>query len=204
MEAMPGMYMVASRRAVEATFKNSEVFSSEGVPRAGQRAAADPAERRPAPAPQVPEGPRPDLRPEADGRDRGRRHRAGQPLHRRSSIDRGECHFTHEFAEPFPSAVFLGPHGPAVGGARHLPAPQGRHHPPGHHRDGAAGAQQIQKRHRPGALRVLRRHPRRAARRHRSDDILTRFNPRRSRASSSRARRSSTSASCSSSPASTP
>src|SRR5438128_1260839 len=30
MEAMPGMYMVASRRAVEATFKNTDVFSSEG------------------------------------------------------------------------------------------------------------------------------------------------------------------------------
>ena len=30
MEAMPGMFMVASRAAVEATFKNTEVFSSEG------------------------------------------------------------------------------------------------------------------------------------------------------------------------------
>src|SRR5450432_1606972 len=30
LEAMPGVYMVASREAVESTLKNSEVFSSEG------------------------------------------------------------------------------------------------------------------------------------------------------------------------------
>ena len=30
-------------------------------------------------------------------------------------IDRGECNFTEEFAELFPSSVFLGPHGPARG-----------------------------------------------------------------------------------------
>ena len=49
-EAMPGVHLVASRAAVEATLKNSEVFSSEGFLELGQRAAAHPVERRPAAA----------------------------------------------------------------------------------------------------------------------------------------------------------
>ena len=164
MEAMPGMYMVASRAAVEATFKNTERVLVGGLPRARQRAAAHPAERRPAAPPQVPQDPRPDLRAEA----RWTRSRTTSPrastTSSTSSMRRGECHFTDEFAEQFPSAVFLGLMGlPWEELDTFLRLKDGIIRP-GAHRHGAGGASADPARHRPGALRVLRRHPRRAAR----------------------------------------
>jgi cytochrome P450 len=108
LEAMPGVYMVASREAVEATLKNSEVFSSEGgflelgnvrplIP-----LSVDPPRHLtyrkildPIFAPK-----QMDLI-EGDVTDRVNRFID-------AFIDRGECNFTNEFAEPFPSSVFLG------------------------------------------------------------------------------------------------
>ncbi len=46
--------------------------------------------------------------PAADGRDRGRRHRAGEPLHRPVRSTAASATSRNEFAEQFPSAVFLG------------------------------------------------------------------------------------------------
>ena len=108
LEAMEGVYMVASREAVEATLKNSEVYSSEGgflelgnvrplIP-----LSVDPPRHLtyrkildPIFAPK-----QMDLI-EGDVTDRVNHFID-------AFIDRGECNFTTEFAEPFPSSVFLG------------------------------------------------------------------------------------------------
>ena len=176
-EAMPGMFMVASRRAVEATFKNSEVFSSEGFLELGNVRPLIPLSVDPPRHLKYRKILDPDLRPEADGRHRGRRHRPGQPLHRPVRSTAASATSPHEFAEQFPSSVFLGPHGPAVGGARHVPPPEGRHPPPGHHRHGSARS----------ACRSSATSARSSTRTSTrilderlddtADDILTRFNP---------------------------
>ena len=135
MEAMPGMYMVASRARGRGHVQEQRGVLVGGLPGAGQRAPAHPAQRRPAPAPEVPQGPRPDLRSASDGRDRGRRHRPRQPLHRPvRSARRVPLHARVRRAVPVGGVPRA--HGSAVGGARHLPAPEGRHHPSRHHRDG--------------------------------------------------------------------
>ena len=107
MEAMPGMYMVASRAAVEATFKNSEVFSSEGFLELGNVRPLIPLSVDPPHHLKYRKLLDPIFAPkqmdaiEGDVTDRVN-HFIDQ------FVDRGECHFTDEFAEQFPSAVFLG------------------------------------------------------------------------------------------------
>ncbi len=106
-EAMPGVYMVASREAVEATLKNSEVFSSEGFLELGNVRPLIPLSVDP---------PRhltyrkildPLFAPkQMDAIEGDVTDRVNHFID--TFIDRGECNFTHEFAEPFPSSVFLG------------------------------------------------------------------------------------------------
>jgi cytochrome P450 len=108
LEAMPGVYMVASREAVEATLKNSEVFSSEG-------GFLELGNVRPL-IPLSVDPPRhltyrkildPIFAPkQMDAIEGDVTERVNHFID--AFIDRGECNFTNEFAEPFPSSVFLG------------------------------------------------------------------------------------------------
>jgi cytochrome P450 len=107
MEAMPGMFMVASRAAVEATFKNNEVFSSEGFLDLGNVRPLIPLSVDPPRHLKYRKILDPIFAPkqmdaiEGDVTDRVN-HFIDE------FIDRGACHFTNEFAEKFPSSVFLG------------------------------------------------------------------------------------------------
>ena len=106
-EAMPGVHLVASRAAVEATLKNSEVFSSEGFLELGNVRPLIPLSVDPPRHLKYRKILDPIFAPkqmdaiEGDVTDRVN-HFIDE------FIDRGECNFTTEFAEPFPSAVFLG------------------------------------------------------------------------------------------------
>jgi cytochrome P450 len=107
MEAMPGMYMVASRRAVEATFKNSEVFSSEGFLELGNVRPLIPLSVDPPRHLKYRKILDPIFAPkQMDAIEDDVTARVNHFIDQFEA--RGECHFTHEFAEQFPSAVFLG------------------------------------------------------------------------------------------------
>jgi cytochrome P450 len=104
---MPGMYMVASRRAVEATFKNSEVFSSEGFLELGNVRPLIPLSVDPPRHLEYRKILDPIFAPkQMDAIEDDVTARVNHFIDQFES--RGECHFTHEFAEQFPSAVFLG------------------------------------------------------------------------------------------------
>ena len=94
-----------------------------------QRAPAHPVERRPPAAREVPQDPRPAVRAEADGGARGRHHRARQPLHRRVRRPR-RVPLHQRVRGAVPVVGVPRSDGPAVGGARHPAAPEGRHHAP--------------------------------------------------------------------------
>ena len=106
-EAMPGMFMMTSRAAVEATFKNNGVFSSEGFLELGNVRPLIPLSVDPPRHLKYRKILDPIFAPkqmdaiEGDVTDRVN-HFIDQ------FVDRGECHFTNEFAEQFPSSVFLG------------------------------------------------------------------------------------------------
>jgi cytochrome P450 len=107
MEAMPGMYMVASRAAVEATFKNSEVFSSEGFLELGNVRPLIPLSVDPPRHLKYRKVLDPIFAPrQMDAIEDDVTARVNHFIDQFEA--RGECHFTHEFAEQFPSAVFLG------------------------------------------------------------------------------------------------
>ena len=107
MEAMPGMYMVASRRAVEATFKNTEVFSSEGFLELGNVRPLIPLSVDPPRHLKYRKILDPIFAPrQMDAIEDDVTARVNHFIDQFEA--RGECHFTHEFAEQFPSAVFLG------------------------------------------------------------------------------------------------
>jgi cytochrome P450 len=106
-EAMPGVYMVASRDAVEATLKNSEVFSSEGFLELGNVRPLIPLSVDPPRHLKYRKILDPIFAPkQMDAIEGDVTDRVNHFLD--MFIDRGECNFTHEFAEPFPSSVFLG------------------------------------------------------------------------------------------------
>ncbi len=106
-EAMPGVYMVASREAVEATLKNSEVFSSEGFLELGNVRPLIPLSVDPPRHLKYRKILDPIFAPkQMDAIEGDVTERVNHFID--MFIDRGECHFTHEFAEPFPSSVFLG------------------------------------------------------------------------------------------------
>src|SRR4029079_18612283 len=107
MEAMPGMYMVASRAAVEATFKNSEVFSSEWCLGLGNVRPLIPLSVDPPRHLKYRKILDPIFAPrQMDAIEDDVTARVNHFIDQFEA--RGECHFTHEFAEKFPSAVFLG------------------------------------------------------------------------------------------------
>ena len=107
MEAMPGMYMVASRRAVEATFKNTEVFSSEGFLELGNVRPLIPLSVDPPRHLKYRKILDPIFAPrQMDAIEDDVTARVNHFIDQFEA--RGECHFTHEFADKFPSAVFLG------------------------------------------------------------------------------------------------
>jgi cytochrome P450 len=107
MEAMPGMFMVASRAAVEATFKNNEVFSSEGFLDLGNVRPLIPLSVDPPRHLKYRKILDPIFAPkQMDAIEDDVTERVNHFIDQ--FIDRGECHFTNEFAEPFPSSVFLG------------------------------------------------------------------------------------------------
>ena len=78
-----GFAVVASRAAVDEVLRDPASLHVAGHRPAGQRAPAHSPQRGPAGAQEVPPDPRPALRPEEDGRDRGGRRLPGEPLHRR-------------------------------------------------------------------------------------------------------------------------
>ena len=107
MEAMPGMYMVASRAAVEATFKNPEVFSSEGFLELGNVRPLIPLSVDPPRHLKYRKILDPIFAPrQMDAIEDDVTARVNHFIDQFEA--RGECHFTHEFADKFPSAVFLG------------------------------------------------------------------------------------------------
>jgi cytochrome P450 len=107
MEATPGMYMVASRRAVEATFKNTEVFSSEVFLELGNVRPLIPLSVDPPRHLKYRKILDPIFAPrQMDAIEDDVTARVNHFIDQFEA--RGECHFTHEFAEKFPSAVFLG------------------------------------------------------------------------------------------------
>ena len=177
LQPMDGMAMTFSRELTEYVLRHHELFSSTWRPRPRQCAAADPAQRRPAPALEVPASILdPLFAPKRmDEQEADITQRVNHFID--TFIDDGECNFTEDFAELFPSAVFLGLMGLAVGRARHVHPPARRHPAPGEVRSRwrrsttearLAGAA----RDGPGDLRVLRRprstSGRTAHRRHRS------------------------------------
>jgi len=106
-EPMEGMAMVCSREAVEATFKNSDVFSSEGFLDLGNTRPLIPLSVDPPAHLKYRKILDPLFAPkqmeaiEGDVTDRVN-HFIDM------FVDRGHCNFTEELAVPFPSAVFLG------------------------------------------------------------------------------------------------
>ncbi len=74
--------------------------------------------------------------------------------------DRGSCNFTEELAVPFPSAVFLGLMGLAVGRTRDAASPQGRDHAARRRGPEPRKGNADPHRDRDGDLRLLQRHPR--------------------------------------------
>ena len=161
MEAMPGMYMVASRRAVEATFKNTEVFSSEGFLELGNVRPLIPLSVDPPRHLKYRKILDPIFAPrQMDAIEDDVTARVNHFIDQFEA--RGECHFTHEFAEKFPSAVFLGLMGlPWEELDTFLRLKDGIIRPGGIEME-QEERQQIQRDIGAGALRVLRRHPRRA------------------------------------------
>jgi cytochrome P450 len=106
-EVSPGMSMVASRRAVEATFKNTDVFSSEGFLELGNVRPLIPLSVDPPRHLKYRKILDPIFAPRAmDAIEDDVTARVNHFIDQFQA--RGECHFTHEFAEQFPSAVFLG------------------------------------------------------------------------------------------------
>jgi cytochrome P450 len=106
-EAMPGVHLVASRAAVEATLKNSEVFSSEGFLELGNVRPLIPLSVDPPRHLKYRKILDPIFAPkQMDAIEGDVTERVNHFIDQ--FIDRGECHFTNEFAEQFPSAVFLG------------------------------------------------------------------------------------------------
>jgi choline dehydrogenase-like flavoprotein len=77
-----GRVMVTSRALVDEVTKNSAVFAAESLIDQGNTPAPASHQHRSARSRQLPEVARSAVRAEAHGRDRGRRHRAGEPLHR--------------------------------------------------------------------------------------------------------------------------
>ena len=96
-------------------------------------------------------------------------------------VDRGECNFTEEFAELFPSSVFLGLMGLPEGRAAHVPATSAtasctpRRSIPNAMFDVDTRARGAWTRNRPRDLRLLRRRARRARAATPTDDILSHF-----------------------------
>ena len=106
-EVSPGMCMVASRRAVEATFKNTDVFSSEGFLELGNVRPLIPLSVDPPRHLKYRKILDPIFAPrQMDAIEDDVTARVNHFIDQFEA--RGECHFTHEFAEQFPSAVFLG------------------------------------------------------------------------------------------------
>ena len=106
-EAMPGMVMVASREAVEATLKNSEVFTSEGFLDLGNIRPLIPLSVDPPKHVKYRKILDPLFAPkQMDAIENDVSARVNHFIDQ--FIERGSCNFTEEFAEPFPSAVFLG------------------------------------------------------------------------------------------------
>ena len=157
---------------------------------------------------QVPQADGPAVRAQAHGRAGSRHQQRRVNEFIDAFVDRGECNFTEEFAELFPSSVFLGLMGLPESDLRiMLPHPR-RQPPPGQDRsegDGRRrGAASGDGRQRHRDLRLLHHAARRARaapdRRH--PHALPAGGDRRRTASP--ARTSSTRCSCSSSPGSTP
>ncbi len=106
-EVSEGMCMVASRRAVEATFKNTEVFSSEGFLELGNVRPLIPLSVDPPRHLKYRKILDPIFAPrQMDAIEDDVTARVNHFIDQFEA--KGECHFTHEFAEQFPSAVFLG------------------------------------------------------------------------------------------------
>ena len=205
---MDGIVMVFSRELNDFVLRHHELFSSHIDMHARQRASADPAERRSAEALEVPQAPRPAVRAASAWTSRRTTSRVASTSFIDAFIDRGECNFTEEFAELFPSSVFLGLMGLPEDELRMFLRPARRHPAPGEDRPERA---RRRRRARRGAWtptgqeiydyfgNLVDERTAAAGRRHHHPL------PRRPRstASSSPAKTSSTSASCSSSPAST-
>ena len=138
------MCMVASRRAVEATFKNTDVFSSEGFLELGNV--------------------RPLIPLSVDPPRHLKYRKVLDPIFAPRQMDAIEDDVTarvNHFIDQFEAkgrvplhprvrrAVPVGgvprPDGSAVGGARHVPPAEGRHHPSRHHRMEQEQRQQIQR-----------------------------------------------------------
>jgi cytochrome P450 len=99
--------MVASRQAVEATFKNTDVFSSEGFLELGNVRPLIPLSVDPPRHLKYRKILDPIFAPrQMDAIEDDVTARVNHFIDQFEA--RGECHFTHEFAEQFPSAVFLG------------------------------------------------------------------------------------------------
>jgi cytochrome P450 len=106
-EVSEGMCMVASRRAFEETFKNTEVFSSEGFLELGNVRPLIPLSVDPPRHLKYRKILDPIFAPrQMDAIEDDVTARVNHFIDQFEA--RGECHFTHEFAEQFPSAVFLG------------------------------------------------------------------------------------------------
>ena len=128
-QPMEGLTVTFSRELSDHVLRHHELFSSVGGHRSRQHPSADPAQRRSARALEVPQDPRPAVRAEADGRAGSRHHRAREPLHRR--VRRSRRVQLHRGVRRAAAVVGVPrPDGPAVGRARHVPAPPRRHPPP--------------------------------------------------------------------------
>jgi cytochrome P450 len=107
MEPVPGVVMVASREAVEQTLRNHKVFSSEGFLDLGNTRPLIPMSIDPPRHKDYRKLLDPLFAPKRmDAIEDDVAMRVNHFIDK--FIDRGECNFTEELAELFPSAVFLG------------------------------------------------------------------------------------------------
>ena len=116
-----GVAVLASRAAVEAALRDPETFSSEGFLDLGNIRPLIPLNVDPPDALEVPQDPRPAVRPATHGRAGGGHHRAVQPLHRRLRRP-GRVQLHRGVRRAVPVVGVPRADGPARGRARHVPA----------------------------------------------------------------------------------
>ena len=139
-----GIVAVNSRALVDEALRDADVFSSEDLVEQGNTLPLIPLNIDPPAHRRFRKLLDPLFAPR---RIDGLENQIGERVHHfiDGFVDRGSCDFTNEFAELFPSSVFLGMMGSPVGGPAHDDGDARRDPPSRHGRDDSAERSQIQR-----------------------------------------------------------